>query len=333
MVRFTFGPRPAGVRDLRIRGWIEIEFEVSEEDDALKSFLARELIDRIVDASSVIAGVDLPILHWQVTSPQILRPQYAIETGVTDVDLLRVAARTDLQERHYRAMRHLRRGLAQTSPERRFGSLMLAVEILSRFWEPPSQTPRCATCGQDLACRHCEAAPAPQVGLGAYVRNLSTVLQNWTEGDIQRLWNLRSAVTAHGNEHLSAARLLELVEASMDAAQLAYDALNASLPDLDLPGPPPTWFMTDVFLLEDSIVCAHTAPIHVSVLQGESKDEWIARWPPDDPQEFRASHPLEALEKARQAALEALRRRQLKDPNPDALLIDAYQPIRRNRRQ
>lgn len=299
VIRFTVGPRPGSVQDLRINYWITVVFGVEEEHRGKISFIARELVERIVDALSVLAGIEVQIIHWQVVRPQIARPTSIHGGKPRKVDLV-AFSQLDLSERHYRAIRHIRRGLAQSSPERRFASLMLAVSILARSWKPDVE--KIAKCPQ---CNATVSTHGP--GERDHLRNLTKVLGGWTEQQIDKLWNLRNAVIGHGNEHLTPNMGLELLEASFDAARLAYDALNASLPGAKLEGPNPLWFITDVFLLEDSAIGAHKGVADVLVKRGEG-NQWTVTVPTVEPKSFSNEDPFAALRAAKQYLESSMKR-------------------------
>jgi hypothetical protein len=127
------------------------------------------------------------------------------------------------------------------------------------------------------------------------------------------LWKLRNEVIAHGNRELMPPVMLELLEGSFDAARLAYDALNAALPGLDLPGPPQSWFMTDLMMLMASGDHAHQAIVDIGVEQDTSGD-WIATWPSTEQERFRSRDYQEALDRARDRATATMRQRARIDP-------------------
>lgn len=290
--------RPADVTDLRITHWITIAFELDESEVEDSTAVARELLDRVVDGIAVSAGQEIRVYYWseRVLTPEgtrvRLRPTGIASQPPTPFDVLPLM-RAPLTERHYRALRHLRHGLAHTSPEHRFTSLMLAVMILSTTFPDPPTTPRtCPKCGEQLG----NLRPGDR----ARLMNLANVLGGWTAEQIDPLWDLRNTVMGHGRRSLTPQVALELLEAGFDTARLAYDCLNASLPGLNLPGPAPSWFMTDLYMLIASGDHAHESVIDVRVMP--DGQEWIASWPSVGPQEFRAGSPWLAIEQARNYA-------------------------------
>src|SRR5437588_7533975 len=302
--RLVIEKRPADVSDLRIELWITIEFELGESEVDESTAVARELLDRVVDALAVSAGQEVRIYYWservsvQGGQRVRLRPAGIVAQPIADCDPLPLIS-ADLTPLHYRALRHLRHGLAHTSPERRFTSLMLAVMILAQTLpEPPAQTKRCPRCKQPL-----ETVPP---GDSARVLNLANILPAWTKDQVRRLWKLRNSVMGHGGRSLTPEVVMELLESSFEAARLAYDCLNASLPNVNLAGPTPSWFMTDLYMLMASGDHAHEGVVDVRVKR--QGDEWVATWPVSEPEEFHRSDPWMALRAAQEHALHAMRR-------------------------
>lgn len=304
VTRLTVEGRPSDVEDLRVSLWVTIEFELEDTEQDESTAIARELLDRVVDALAVSAGQEVRIFHWteRFATPGgqtvRLRPIGVLEQPIVPFDVLPLIS-AELTDRHYRALRHLRHGLAHTSPERRFSSLMLAVMILARtFPDPPAQQRTCPSCDASLG----ELRPSERQRL----LNLAAVLEDWSVEEVENLWDLRNTVTAHGRRPFTPAVLMELLDAGFSAARLAYDCLNASLPGLSLPGPPPSWFMTDLYMLMASGDHAHETVIDVRV--SREGEDWIAEWPAVEPKEFRTDNPSSALNAAREHATRTMKR-------------------------
>jgi hypothetical protein len=304
VTRLTIEGRPPHVSDLRITLWITIEFELDETEMDESTVIARELLDRVVDALAVSAGQEVRVFHWteRYSTPKgqtvRLRPIGFVEQQAVPFDVIPLIS-AQLTERHYRALRHLRHGLAHTSPERRFSSLMLAIMILARtFSSPLARTRHCPSCHAVLG--------GQQPGERERLLNLANVLDGWDAREIDRLWDLRNTVMGHGGRNLTADVAMELLEAGFSAARLAYDCLNACLPGLALQGPAPSWFVTDLYMLLDSGDHAHETAIDVRV--GREDDQWIAAWPAVEPAEFRADDPPAALRAARDRAIQSMKR-------------------------
>lgn len=305
VTRLTIEGRPPHIGDLRIILWITIEFGLDETELDESTVIARELLDRVVDALAVSAGQEVRIFHWteRYSSPtggQLvrLRPIGIVEQSVVEFDVMPLTS-AQFSEKHYRALRHLRHGLAHTSPERRFSSLMLAVMILAQTLpDPPATTRHCPSCD----------APLGRQGPGERERlvNLANTLDSWEEDEIRRLWDLRNTVTAHGGRNLTPDVAMELLDAGFSAARLAYDCLNASIPELNLQGPAPSWFVTDLYMLLSSGDHAHETAIDVRLRR--EGDEWIATWPAFEPAEFRGDDAPSALRVAQEYATQSMKR-------------------------
>jgi hypothetical protein len=294
---------PPTMRDLRIKIWVTIEFEVDEREKATVSYLARDYLDSIVDILSISAGQEVRILHWSHRvrhakgTTLTLRP-ISMTSPVLEFDPYTLLS-ASLNERQKRALRHLRHGLATVSPERRFMSLLLAVMILSREFEFDVQ--RVTSCKN---CGHVVEARGP--GERDRLLNLANVLPGWTVERIMAFWKLRNDIMGHGNKPLSAKAAGVLLEASFDVATLAYDALNACLPELNLAGPSPLWFVTDLEYLMSIGERAHETTIDVLVDQ-VSEGNWSARWPAHNPTAFTALSGEEAVDKAKAFAQKTLK--------------------------
>jgi hypothetical protein len=139
-----------------------------------------------------------------------------------------------------------------------------------------------------------------------YLMNLTKVLSGWTEEQINKIWKLRNDFIGHGNEHLTPEMGLELLEASFDVVRLAYDALNASLPGANLEGANPAWFITDVFLLEDSALGAQRSTADVAIRK--EGGEWIVTVPTIEPTTFSHENPYQAIKLAKQHLESQMRR-------------------------
>ena len=321
VTKLTFEARPADVSDLRIGLWITIEFEIDESELDDSTAVARELLDRVVDAVAVSAGEEVRIYYWseRVFVPGAqrvsLRP-IAVDRPEVDFEIAPLISQ-ELNEPHYRALRHLRDGLAHTSPERRFTSLMLAVVILARTLpDPPVREEKCPNC--DAVLR------TVGLGDGARIANLANILTGWTAERLKELWELRCAVMGHGGRALTPNVASELLEAGFDAGRLAYDCLNASLPGLNLGGPAETWFMTDLYLLLDSGDHAHEGAVDVEIKR--DGDEWVASWPATERREFRAADRWAVLRAAREQAIGSMKRppRPAEPGDPEIVRIPIY---------
>jgi hypothetical protein len=170
---------------------------------------------------------------------------------------------------------------------------------LARTWKPAiAKVTNCPSCGAEVSSH------GP--GEKDYLMNLTKVLSGWTEEQINKIWKLRNAFIGHGNEHLTPEMGLELLEASFDAVRLAYDALNASLPGANLDGANSAWFITDVFLLEDSATGAQRSTADVAIRKEGS--DWIVTVPTIEPRTFSHENPYHAIKLAKQYLESQIRR-------------------------
>ena len=293
------------VRDLRASHWITIQFESDDLDREKVGLFSREALDRVVDLLSALSGEEVRIYYWRTSFTNetgqwmtVARPTTHISKPMISIDLKPFLESKDLTERHYRALRHLRHGLANTSPEKRFSSLLLSVLILSRLFPPDIQ--------KITACRNC-GHTISQHGPGErdYLLNLVNVLQGWSTAEINELWRLRNTLLAHGNEHLDAHAIWRLQEASMKTARLAYDTLKASLPNLEISGPAQSWFFQDTFMLMDSGDHAHEGAIDIGIRKGDDEN-WVATWPPMGSIEVKDQNAIEAIRQTRRLAQESM---------------------------
>jgi|SRR6266568_5248866 len=71
--RLTIQGRPPYIGDHRITLWITIEFGLAEAEQDESTVIARELLDRVVDALAVSAGQEVRIYHWS--------ERYSLPTG------------------------------------------------------------------------------------------------------------------------------------------------------------------------------------------------------------------------------------------------------------
>lgn len=295
--------RPAHVSDLRIDLWVTIHFEIDESDLESATVVSRELLDRVVDAIAVSAGDDVRVVHWserfKTSKGTIirLRPTSIVQPQPRPLNPIPLMS-APLTPTHYRALRHLRHGLARVSPERRFSSLMLAVMILARTLPDPEPLTR--------ECPACHKKTPQTPGDRQRVLNLASTLNGWELAEVAKLWNLRNSVMGHGGKDLSPDVAMELLDASFSAARLAYDCLNASLPGVDLEGPAPSWFITDLYLLLDSADHMHETSIDVQL--SEDGGLWTASWPAVDPTDFHASDASTALRAAAEYAVQSMKR-------------------------
>ncbi len=304
--RLSIEARPQEVHDLRVTLWITIEFELDSAEESELTNISWELLDRVVDVLAVSAGQEVRIYHWQTTirlpnggMRTILRPIGINAQPPTVFDPTPLIT-AEFTERHYRALRHLRHGLAHTAPDRRFASLMLAIIILARFFVPDiSKVKTCRQCGAEVE-RH---GPGDR----DYMLNLAEVLESWTVEKLDYLWTQRNNLTGHGNRAMDTRASMSLLEASFDAVRLAYDCLRASLPNVNLAGPTPLWFMTDLDLLMTIADRAHETAVDIAIRQ-EPSGEWTASWPAGETVSFATDLPGPAIARAADAAQRSMKR-------------------------
>ncbi len=176
---------------------------------------------------------------------------------------------------------------------------MLAIMILAQTLpDPPATIRYCPSCREPIGRQN--------PGERERLMNLVNTLDGWDADEIKRLWDLRNTVTAHGGRSLTPDVAMQLLEAGFSAAHLAYDCLNASIPELALPGPAPTWFVTDLYMLMSSGDHAHETAIDVRLHR--EGDHWVAAWPAVAPTEFRADNVPAALRAARDHATQSMKR-------------------------
>lgn len=144
------------------------------------------------------------------------------------------------------ALDWLRRGLAERDPIETFSALMVCLQIIARnIVEQKPEMHSCPKCGAELETR----GPS----LTSLVRELVVSKLGASPELFKRMWKMRNAVVAHGNEPVTAEVVLELTELKFDAATLAFQGIKLSLgmPLDSPPSPNPGFFATDAYMYQD----------------------------------------------------------------------------------
>ena len=225
--------------------YVPEENEEAHKDTAGK--FGRQIAERFVSLLSFGVGQRLIAVKQQVTKvleggrlQTRLHPQSKRSDKYTEVEVASVLVEKTPSNDVFNALFWLRRGLAEGDSLDAYSALMVCLQVLARILVSPETVRQtCPYCGAELGKRTTSS-----------VKMLVTSKLDGTEDKFRRLWKVRNAITAHGDEPVTADVLQDVVELKFDAVDFAFKGIKLAL-GLPVDGPPKPsqlFLITDAFL-------------------------------------------------------------------------------------
>jgi hypothetical protein len=123
----------------------------------------------------------------------------------------------------------LRRALAERDPLDTYAAFMVSLQAIARELVQPRPVER--------RCSKCSHVTVQDAGVSAMVRELLIDKLGATPDQFARLWKVRNAVVAHGNQAVDARTFLQLTELKFEAADLCYKGIKLAM-GMPVDGPP-----------------------------------------------------------------------------------------------
>jgi len=228
----------------------------SNEDENKQTIqsVSRLLVERFLGLLSFFFGTKLSAVNMQYTTIGKEEGHYSKILPVsarTSTPRVKVEFPADLEsiaptDDVFSALFWLRRGLAERDPLENFSALMVCLQIMARcLVEKQPVARRCPSCGAELETQ--------EPSITSLMRELVVSRLGATSELFDRLWKVRNAIVAHGNQPVTAEVFLELTELKFDAANLAFQSIKLGLgiPLDSPPSPNQAFFVTDAFMYVD----------------------------------------------------------------------------------